>query len=126
MKRFLQVVPNPFCALDVHGRAQGVVELEGIAGQYVGAVEDPELSRAEGKHVFRFLPGTARVPLSAYYLRRLRDGELLPVDEPTARVAGLPFVDPETALRNARDRAIAQFTATNGSEPACAAPLATT
>jgi hypothetical protein len=116
-KRTLKVMANPFSALDVDGNPQGAVELEGIAGQYVGAVLDPEALRRSGRHGFRFLGEEVSVPLTAYYVRRLRDGDLLPADEEAAQFAGRRFVAPATALAEAREHARLAFLATFGHEP---------
>lgn len=130
----LLVHPNPFAALDVDGNPAGAFQEEGAPGVYIGATlvtDGPEpppgdvLSGAATPPTRRFLfeAGEVSVPATSHYLYALRTGELLPADERTAREAGIAkFVPHEEALKAARKRAIADFKAAHGYEPACVPP----
>lgn len=92
---YLMVLPNPHAALDEHGEPSAAVQVEGSSGAvWVGARIDAERSRREGRTRFVFERAPVRVPCTAYYMRRLEDGDLLPADEATARRAGLPWAEP--------------------------------
>jgi hypothetical protein len=81
----LSVVPNPHAAHDAEGTPCATVMVEGVADQYVGARVDVEATRTAGKMRFVIGDEPVRVPLTAYYLRRLQDGSLLAADEDTWR-----------------------------------------
>jgi hypothetical protein len=102
--RTLSVVANPYVALDEHGTPSCAVLVEGVSDQYVGATIDVEAEKAAGgKRRLRFSTMPVTVPLSAYYIRRMRDRELLPADADSARWAGQhEFELPEQIL--ARER----------------------
>lgn len=84
-ERMLSVVSNPYSATDADGLPSGVVVREGT-DMFVGATLDVEATeKAGGKRRYHFTEVPVQVPLNAYYLRRLKDGDLLPADEETAR-----------------------------------------
>lgn len=123
--RLLTVIPNPYCALDADGRAQGVVQVEGTVDLHVGAVLDIEESQKTGKRIFKIdQAGEVTVPLTAYYLRRLRDHEIVAANEPTARAAQMDFSPPAEVLASARADAAARFFQATGFPPAFLTPSA--
>jgi hypothetical protein len=89
----LRVLPNPSHALDHEGRPQCAVQFENARGDYwVGASVDQERTLAARKTFFVFDEETpVEVPPTGYYVRKLLDGELLPADAETAKLAGVPF-----------------------------------
>jgi hypothetical protein len=54
--------------------------------------------------VFKFSSEPKTVPASAYYLDRLRDGDLLPADDDTRKLAKCRFKSSEEALKAAREK----------------------
>lgn len=131
----LRVVCNPFAHLDHLGRPAGACPCDPVGHtpdrRWVGARiherttlteklsrEDASVRSAAQNTEFDFTPDVQTIPKTPYYLDRLRDGELLAADAMTARAAGLPFVEPSTALAIAKTTAIASWAAHYGSEPA--------
>ena len=47
--------------------------------------------RVVGKSNRVVIPGGVRMPYCSYYIARLKEGSLLPVDAATAKLAGIPF-----------------------------------
>lgn len=54
------------------------------------------------------------IPCTGYYRDRIREGALIPADAESAKLAGVPFIEPAQALALARETAIAAFNAANG------------
>lgn len=68
----------------------GVVPMTGTTDRFVGAVVDPEATKAAGgKLRFEILPGPHRVPFDAYYRRAVQEGHLMAADEASAKLAGV-------------------------------------
>ena len=108
----LSVVPNPYSAFDHNGRACAVVMREGTNDQWLGAQPNAEATARTGKRCFTFAPDPITVPFSAYYLRRIKDRELLPADEMTAKLARQEFENPQQVLARMRGDAPDAFEAT--------------
>lgn len=120
--RKLNVRCNPEHALDSTGEGACAVPFEDMDGRvYVGASVDFERSKKEKRVVFSFDRALAvTVPCSAYYMRKLRDEELLPADHETE-----DFLFPDRAkARAAALRAIESGVAAAAAE-AASATLAT-
>lgn len=102
--RKLSVVANPYCALDADGKPCGVVTREDNTDLCIGAQLDVEATaKARGKRQYTFSSEAVEVPMTAYYLRRLHDRELLPADAETARIAGIKeFELPSQAIARFR------------------------
>lgn len=131
----LRVHANPYAHLDHEGRPDGRVLLDPEhhnpyasdtePRRYVGCALDTEkttiLKKAprgangemlSGSYdlqdtVWKFSAEPQLVPMTAYYLDRLRDRELLPADAATARHANLPFVHYDKAIEQAKIGALA-------------------
>jgi hypothetical protein len=97
MADILMVLPNPAAATDENGEPCAAVQFENSSGSmWVGAQIDFARSKAEGRTRFTFdTTRPVQVPCTAYYMRKLIDGDLLPADEATAKRAGLKL--PATA-----------------------------
>lgn len=131
----LRVYGNPYSYLDHKGRAVGVCPCDPVGHtsmtdrRWVGASLDH--ANCSGTHR---PPGDIRapvtkvtflhhedeqvVPMTHYYLDRIREGSLIAADADTAALAGMTFLDPETAFDAHRDAARALFVAHYGKEPA--------
>lgn len=111
-KPSLLVRCNPDHVLDANGVGVCAVPHEGTSSSvYVGASIDYEASKAERRVVFAFdREAVVKVPITAYYLRRIEAGELLPADQATE-----DFVFPERAI--ARAAKAASDADAEGSEP---------
>jgi hypothetical protein len=133
--RLLSVLPNPYHALGPTGQPAGVVMFEPDPGGfssaswrgYVGARIDEkntvvrdvlalgDIRSARQDTAYTFDTHTpVAVPISPYYLERLREGSLLAADARTARIAGVKFVDPGEAIATARDAARERWKALTG------------
>lgn len=127
----LRVKTNPFHSVGPEGQPSGVVAedlgLDPTTRALVGAKLDRERtiitkagvsgdalrhSLQETRYVFDL--GVIELPDTAYYRRRIQDGELLAADEATARSVGIKFVDPEITRKAAKDAARKAFDATYG------------
>lgn len=123
-KRQFLVYPNPFIHLDHDGYPAGATPCDmhehvGLVRKWVGA----ELDTEQTKPIEKFEPGDLRtprqvtrfrfrfdaptaLPCTPYYADRIRDGELIPADETTARYVGIAFRDPAEVLEEAKTKAI--------------------
>ena len=113
----------------VEHHSYGAATVDSVTGEprwepsrYVGATLDAEATTitkraaAQGRGlsgqadlqdtVWAFSSEPQTVPLTSYYLARIRDGELIPADAQSAAVAGRPFVPYETAIQSARTHAL--------------------
>lgn len=134
-KKFFYAYPNPFIHLDHDGYPAGVCPCDMpehvgmLVRKWVGASLDHEntfltekLSQEERRYRdprqqtrFKFnLAEPTMLPVTEYYRDRFRGREILPADAATARLAGVPFVDPIEALRAEKVAAIARWRAENG------------
>lgn len=130
----INVVPNPWLALDAKGRPCAVVpvdfEKHSQNRRWVGAdlmaveTRKQETQRvgkhtqvtveARHEHRWKFATSPVAVPISDYYIDRLRRGELLPGDEECARSAGVPFVSPDKTLASAKAAAVSVYDGQHG------------
>lgn len=124
--RQISVFPNPYHALDAYGHPAAAVQVEPDEGGftnashrgYVGARVDTKRSHvldAFGKGD----PRSARevilyefetkhptlVPISTYYLERIREGSLIAADKRAASLAGVKFLPPDEVLAQTKDAA---------------------
>ena len=79
--RTMQVRPNPKHARDHYGEPCAAVPREGDITSWVGARVDYKRSREEGRICFLFdalSDPPVVVPVTAYYARKIEEGELLP------------------------------------------------
>lgn len=136
----LRVRANPFHTIDHLGRPAGLVPKEVTGGpmgalSYVGARlaktepadipgNDPpikgEMRQLIEVRTWEFSPDAVEVIATPYYLRAVADGDLIADDEATARKAGIDFVPPADALAASRAKAIADWRASYGEDPAFA------
>jgi hypothetical protein len=133
MTNALRVFANPYLCLDPSGRPCGACPADPAhlpdRREWVGAWLDAErtkvLSTPERGEVrapvqdtiFAFSQSAIELPATPGYLDRIRCGELLAADAPTARAAGIAFVPPDAALERARAVAIAAWKSLYGEEP---------
>lgn len=121
--RMLRVWPNPFSAIDHEGRPAGVVSLEPVGDgitvfddrRFVGCVLKSKVTKKvprgsaqqnEQDTWFEYDKEPTTVPLTPYYVRAVRTGELVCADEASAQKAGVKFADPAKFLAAARDGAV--------------------
>lgn len=127
--RTLSVYANPYSHVDEQGRPQGALPWDpqghnpgrGWVGAHLEAVQTKaatsvvikgvayETEAAEHARTLVFDHEPTTLPETPYYLAALRRGELFAADEATAKMAGLKFVDPETALAAAKADAITRW-----------------
>lgn len=148
MKKILRVKTNPFHSVGPEGQPSGVVPadpgVDPTTRSLVGATIDRERTvitkaadlRDELRHSVQetryvFEDGVIELPYSAYYARRIQDGELLAADAQTAILAGVQFVDPEVTRAKAKEAARIAFDEVAGpgafdiENPSTVAPVAT-
>jgi hypothetical protein len=126
MARTLRVVANPFVSLDHEGNPAGAFPVEGTPGAYIGAVPKHDIKPRSAAFLGRdittaweFQSDEVEVPDTPYYRGGIRDGALLPVDEYTAKKAGVEYRAPAEALEKSRSTAAERFRAMNeGEDPA--------
>lgn len=122
----IEVIPNPYAAIDAEGVPQGVVGLPGAPGAWIGAALDPVATRETGKNRFYF-PGpntkreekgvagmrvvTLKVANSAVLgtvANAIREGSLIVTSLEHAKKLGFSdkeFLEPEQALEREKKRA---------------------
>lgn len=127
----IRVYANPYAHLDHEGRPAGYVLFDPVdhhayasdneLRRYVGASIDVEKTKiltrapersAQSDHqdtVWSFSSEPVVLPLTHYYLDRLRDGELLPADKATALHIGRSFVPYEEAIASAKKGALGKW-----------------
>lgn len=118
MPKIIEVVPNPYIALDHEGVPQGVVSA-GMPGVFIGAQQDLHASRATGKMRFYYPldregKATKKVVLSGDVITAVHAGELIAANLPSALACGLTakeFLEPEKALAAERKKALDYFQA---------------
>jgi len=130
-KALLLVYPNPYGALDAEGMPNGIVRFDPVHGagslDFIGANaafekevrrdargrplgprDAPEVLPLRTRRIeFNLIP--QRLPHTDYHVSQIRSGDLIPVDEPTAKICGLPFVPPIKAFEAAKTHAIAEW-----------------
>lgn len=122
----LRVVPNPYTALDADGDPCGYVlrtDLRRLSKKPILLGAQRILRNGAIKVQVDAEP--VEVPDIAAYRTHLRNGEILPADEATARRCGLLWTPPAEALATRRERAALDHLAATGDLPAWAtAPAA--
>lgn len=133
-KMTIEVIPNPYAALDADGVPQGVVGMPGVRGMWIGAALDVAGSEKAGKSRFYFpkpneKPATDRpadkacagfrivtldvshAAVRSAIANAILEGSLIAVTKEGAASVGLvqEFVEPETALENEKAKALAQL-----------------
>lgn len=119
--KVIEVIPNPYIALDKDGVPQGVVGA-GMPGTFVGATIDLVQTRRTGKNRY-FYPlskegkKSRRVQLTAEMATAIQAGELILVSREDAAHCGLSdkeFLEPEAALEAERLKALAYYQSARG------------
>lgn len=122
--RTIEVIPNPFIALDKDGVPQGVVSA-GMPGVFIGARIDLVASRKTGKTRFYFPKGkdgaviARKVVLSAEIVTAVQAGELLVAKVEDALLCGLTekeFLAPEKILEAEEKKALAYWQSLRGKD----------
>lgn len=131
-KALLLVYPNPYSALDSEGMPNGIVRFDPIHGaagalDFIGAsatFKTEKRKDAKGKllgprdapevqplrtRIIEYDLVPQRLPHTDYHVRQISSGDLIPVDEATAKRCGLPFVPPIEAFKVAKAHAIAEW-----------------
>jgi hypothetical protein len=90
-------------------------------GAAKGAIRRVHVDRAPRKRIVwahAVEPGSPHLlPSTPHYLFGLRERSLIPADKASATKAAVPFVEPVLALKQAADKAIADWTQTYGEPP---------
>lgn len=83
----------PLLVIAVPDSAEGSpVPMTGMLDRYVGAVIDPDATKASGgKRRFKFTATPVAVPNDRFYRQAVVEGHLRPADEATAKACGVPF-----------------------------------
>lgn len=126
----IEVVPNPYIAIDADGVPQGVVGA-GAPGAFIGAQLDLVETRRTGKNRFYFpkaKDGSLKrtVPFTADIAHAIRVGDLLAADKKTALICGISekeFKDPEKQLEAERQKAQAYLESLYGKGAAEVKPI---
>ncbi len=121
--KIIEVIPNPYIALDKDGVPQGVVGA-GAPGLYVGAELDLVATQKTGKMRFFYPLDKAgsfkkKVHLTADIGVSIRAGELIVCDRAVAATCGITakeFLEPEEALAAERVKALKYWQALHGDE----------
>lgn len=119
--KIIEVIPNPYIAVDKDGVPQGVVS-GGAPGVYVGAAVDLVASQKGGKSRFYFPPNkdgtfTRKVMLTGDMLASIQAGELLVTTEEDALLCGIgkkDFLPAEKALEAEKAKALAYYQSVRG------------
>lgn len=131
--KVIEVIPNPYIALDKDGVPQGAVSA-GMPGVYVGAQVDIVATRKTGKMRF-FFPGgsenveraktqkivggmlAVKVAFTADMVASVRAGELLAVTKESAALCGISekeYLEPEAVLASEAEKALAYLKSAKG------------
>lgn len=132
----LSVLPNPFHALDADGMPACACRYDPEVGRpgvihYIGVEvtatldpnqpgpKDPQRKRATDKQVltFTWAQKPVEIPATSLHIDYVRTGAILAADKETARACRIWFVEPEEALRQARNGAVARWRAERGEDP---------
>lgn len=127
--KIAKVVANPFCAVDANGVPQGVAQVPGAPGVYIGARLDQVACERMGKKRFYFPrakdggPRVVEIEVSnamvrADVARLVNDGALVAVDEETARCFGITsdFLPLEAVLKAEEAKALALYQGLKGKD----------
>ena len=121
--KIIEVIPNPYIALDKDGIPQGVVGA-GMPGLFIGAMQDLVASQDTGKQRFYYPldkngSPKKRVHLSPDIVTAINAGELIVCDPKDAKACGFTakaFLDPDVALAEEKAKALAYWQALKGDE----------
>lgn len=120
--KVIEVMPNPYIAVDKDGVPQGVVGA-GMPGSFVGAQLDLALTTKTGKNRF-FFPlgktgGKAKVHLTGDMAQAILAGELIACTKEDAAAVGIlekDFLDPDKALAAEKKKAEAYYQSVKGKD----------
>jgi hypothetical protein len=123
MHKIIEVIPNPYIALDKDGIPQGVSGA-GMPGLFIGAQVDLVAVRQTGKQRFFYpLDRTGspkkRVHMTADVVTAIHAGELIVCEAADAKACGFTakaFLPPEEALAAEKAKALAYWQALKGDE----------
>jgi hypothetical protein len=131
-KALLLVYPNPYAALDADGMPNGIVRFDPVHGRagtldFIGASatfrtevrkdakgrtlgprDAPEVQPLRTR-VIEYDLRPQRLPHTDYHVSQIRSGDLITIDESTARICQEAFVPPVEAFAKAKARAIADW-----------------
>ncbi len=124
--KIVEVIPNPYIALDKDGIPQGVVGA-GMPGLFIGAMQDLVASQTTGKQRFYYpldKSGSLRkkVHLTPDVVTAINAGELIVCEEKDAKACGFvlgpktKFLPPEQALAVEKQKALDYWQALHGDE----------
>jgi hypothetical protein len=124
--KIIEVIPNPYIALDKDGVPQGVVGA-GLPGLFIGALQDLVASQDTGKNRFYYPLGEKksmrkRVVLTPEISTAINAGELIVCEEADAKACGFvlgpnsSFLDPDAALAAEKAKALAYWQDLKGDE----------
>jgi hypothetical protein len=130
-RKVLLVFPVPFAALDPEGMPSAAVRFDPPTGRkgevhFIGATRKNTLvekrKREEGRQSlyvtsFEYDLMPQRITHTDYHVQRIRQGDLIAADQATAKIAGVPFAQPEVAFERARYAAIARWEQQYGEPP---------
>ena len=119
--RIIEVIPNPYIALDKDGIPQGVVGA-GMPGVFIGAQLDLVLSQKTGKNRFYFPPNrdgsfVRKVHLTGDIATAVLEGSLIAANAKDALACGIlekDFLEPEKALAVEKEKALAYYQSMHG------------
>lgn len=119
--KVIEVIPNPYIALDKDGIPQGVVGA-GVPGIFVGAQIDLIASQQTGKTRVYFPPNkdgtfTRKVIATGAIVQAVLSGELIVTNKADALACGISekdFLEPEKALAKEKDNALAYYQSVKG------------
>lgn len=134
MSNRIKVYPNKWLALDALGNPCAVVPIDfnehGQGRKWVGCklaatltkaavIEkvgkiEQEVSAAVYDSVWTYADGPVEIPLTGYYVARIKSGDLLIADEESAKTAAVPYSDPLAALEAAKALAVKGYDAQHG------------
>lgn len=101
LQKTMKVRANPSHALDHEGQPASVVSWPGDITRLIGATIDHARSKAEARVCFAFSDEPVVVPtrgqIGQYFVRKLREGELLPACEVSATFAPKAAAAPKGA-----------------------------
>lgn len=123
MPQIIEVIPNPYIALDKDGVPQGVVPA-GAPGLYIGAAVDLVACQKTGKQRFYYPldrdgKATKRVHVTSDIVTSVQCGELIVVDAAGAKACGITtkeFLPADKALEAEKAKALAYWQALHGDE----------
>jgi len=121
MPKIIEVIPNPYIALDKDGVPQGVVGA-GMPGIFIGAQLDLVATRLTGKNRFYFPLDrdgkmAKKVHHSSDIVTAVQAGELIAANKESALACGLTdkeYLEPEKALAAEKAKALAYYQALKG------------